>query len=76
LFCPLDRGDGRLADHLAEELFLISEVEVDGAFGDPGARRDVLESGVGEPAFPEDLEGGLYDLMRPVLGAPTPFWYS
>jgi hypothetical protein len=74
LFSSFDRCDGGLADHLAEELFLVGEVEVDGAFGDSGAFGDVLEPGVGEPAFAENLEGGLDDLLGPVLGSSTPFW--
>ena len=76
LFCPLDRGDGRLPDHLTKELFLVGEVEVDGALGDSGAFGDVLEPGVGEAAFAENFEGGLDDLLGPVLGASTPFWCS
>ena len=65
--------DGRLPDHLAEELFLIGEVEVDRALGDSGAIGDVLESGFGESAFAEDLESGLNDLLGSVLGSSTPF---
>src|SRR3954469_2334650 len=72
----LDGVDGGLPDHLAEELFLIGEVEVDGPFGDPGAISYVLEPGVGEPAFPENLERGLDDLLRPVVGLSSPFWCS
>jgi hypothetical protein len=75
-FSPLDRGDGRLPDHFPEELFLVGEVEVDGAFGDSGAFSNILESGVGEATFAENLEGGLYDLLGPICGASTPFWYS
>src|SRR6202049_3286276 len=71
---PLDCGDGGLPDHLAKELFLVGEVEVDGALGDSGAIGDVLESGVGEAAFAEDLESGLDDLLGPVLGSSSPFW--
>jgi hypothetical protein len=74
--CPVDCRDGRLPDHLTEELFLVGEVEVDGALGDSGAFGDILESGVGEAAFAENLESGLNDLVGPVLGASTPFWCS
>src|SRR6266550_2509339 len=41
-FAGLDRGDGGLPDHLAKQLFLVGEVEVDGAFGDTGAVGDIL----------------------------------
>ena len=68
----LDRGDRGLPDHLLKELFLVGEVEVDGAFGDSGAVGDVLESGFGESAFTENLEGGLDDLLWPVLGSSAP----
>jgi hypothetical protein len=74
LLAPLDRGDGSLPDHFAEELFLVGEVKVDSALGDSGAVCDVLESGVGESAFAENLEGGLDDLLGPVLRSSTPFW--
>ena len=47
LLAPLDRGDGGLPDHLAEELFLVGEAEVDRTLGYPSAFSDVLEPGVG-----------------------------
>ena len=69
-----DGDDGRCADHRLEQLFLIGEVEVDRALGDPGAFGDVLKSGVGQPAFTELLEGGLDDLLGPVLRESLPLW--
>src|SRR5438105_2461800 len=65
-------GDRSLPDHLTEQLFLVWEVEVDGAFGDPGAFGDILEPGLGESAFAEDFECGLDDLLGPVFGSSTP----
>ena len=61
-----------MPDHFAKELFLVGEVEVDRAFGDAGAVGDVLESGLGESALTENFEGGLDDLLGPVLGSSTP----
>src|SRR6266550_121403 len=76
LLGALDRGDGGLADHLTEEFFLVGEVEIDRAFGYACSFGDVLEAGVGEAAFTENLERGLDDLLRPVFGAPAPFWWG
>ena len=74
LFTCLDSGDRGLPHYFAEELFLIGEVEVDGAFGDTSAGGDVLEPGFGESTFAEDLERGLDDLLGPVLGSSAPLW--
>ena len=71
-FAHFDGGDSGLANDLAEELFLIGEVEVDGTLGNSGTTGDVLESGPGEPALTENLEGGLDDLLWPVLGLSAP----
>src|SRR5437868_2546399 len=56
------RADG-LPNDLAEERFLVREVEVDGALGDPGASGDVVEAGAVEPLLVEDGEGGVEDLL-------------
>ena len=68
---PID-DDG--ANDLAEELFLVREVEVNGAFGDAGAACDVVEPRAGEAAFPEDVESGLEDLAGPLFRKPPPAW--
>lgn len=73
----LARFDGRhgsLPDHLAEKVFLVGEIQVDGAFGDAGPFGDILEAGLGETALAKNLESGLNDLLGPVLRASTPFW--
>lgn len=68
----LDGGDHRLADHLLEQRFLVGEVEVDGALRDAGAHRDIVEPGAREPALAEDLDGGVEDLARALLGEAAP----
>ena len=65
------RNDG-LPHHLAEELFLVWEVEVDGAFGEAGALGDVVEARSREPTFTEDLECRRQDLLRSFVGEPAP----
>ena len=75
-FARLDGSDGGLPDHLAEEIFLVGEVEVNGPLGDSGPFGDILEAGLGEAAFAEHFEGGLDDLLGPVLRASSPFWLS
>ena len=60
------------ADDFAEELFLVGEVEVDGALRDTGAACDVVEPRAGEAAFAEDLEGGVEDLLGALFGEAAP----
>src|SRR5690349_4195322 len=60
----LFRVDDYGADDVAEELFLVREVEINGAFRDTGAFGDVVEFGAGQSAFAEDLESGVEDLAR------------
>jgi len=73
-FAGFDGCDRGMADYLAEELFLIREVEVNGAFGDSGACGNILEPGFGQSALTEDLERGLDDLLRPVFRSSAPLW--
>ena len=68
---PVD-DDG--ADDLAEELFLVREVEIDRAFRDPGATGDIVEPRAGEAALAEDIERGLEDLAGALFGKPSPAW--
>src|SRR5262245_45538704 len=68
---PID-DDG--AHDFAEELFLVGEVEIDGALRDAGAARDVVESRASESALAEDVESGLEDLAGPLFGEPSPTW--
>ncbi len=76
-FARLGRGlaqsiDDDGAHDFAEQLFLVREVQVDGAFGDAGTARDVVEPGAGEAALVEDLERGVEDLAWPFLGQAAP----
>jgi hypothetical protein len=64
--------DDDRTDDFAEELFLVGEVEVDGAFGDAGATSDVVESSAGEASFTENVESGLEDLSGPLFGEAPP----
>ena len=65
-------GNDRLSNERLEESFFIVEVEVDRAFGNAGAARDVLELGRGEPAVGEDLEGGADDFFGTSILAAAP----
>src|SRR6266542_487714 len=76
LFAALDRRNGRLPDHFPKEGFLVCEVKVDGAFGDPRAGVNVFKSGVGEPLLAEDVERGVYDLGGSRLRPALPAWGS
>jgi hypothetical protein len=62
------------ANDLAEELFLVREVQINGAFRDAGSARDIVESGAGEAAFSEDFEGGVEDLAWPLFREASPAW--
>jgi hypothetical protein len=67
----LEAGDDRLADHLAKQLFLVREVEVDGPLGDAGAPGDVVEACPGQPPLAELGEGGVDDLLGALVGRPA-----
>ncbi len=69
-----DAAAGDVAHHGAEELVLGGEVEIDGAFGDAGAARDVVEPGASESALAELDEGGVEDLAGPFFGPALPAW--
>ena len=58
--------------HLAEQRFLVREVEINGAFGEPGTLGDILEPSAGEAAFPELDEGSVENLLRSLFGKTTP----
>ena len=55
-------ADDGVADHLPKQRFLVREVEVDGALGEPGALGDILEPRAREAALAEYLERGREDL--------------
>jgi hypothetical protein len=61
-----------VSDGLPEELVLVGEVEVDGALGDPGAPRNLVEGGIAYSSLAEDLEGRLEDLLRSMRWLPAP----
>src|SRR4051812_39655230 len=60
------------AHDFTEELFLVREVQVDGALGHACAAGDIVEAGPGEAALAEYFEGGVEDLTWPLFGQPTP----
>ena len=62
----------RVADHLPEKLFLVGEVEVDGALGEPGALGDVLQARSREAALAKHSERRGQDLPRPLPREPPP----
>src|SRR3954462_1249651 len=68
----LDLRDDRLPDHLAEQLFLVGEVQIDRALRETGALGDVLESRRREPTLAEDGERGIDDLLRSLLRQSAP----
>ena len=70
--CLTEPIDDNGADDFAEKLFLVREVQVDGALGDTGAACDIVESRAGEAAFSKDVESGLEDLARPLFREPSP----
>ena len=72
LLALLDLRHDGVPHHLAKELFLVREVEIDGALGEAGALGDVLEPGGGEAALAEHRERGVEDLLRPLLGKAAP----
>jgi hypothetical protein len=68
--CDVPRWN--LADHLAEERFLVGEVEIDGALGDARRAGDVFQPSRSEPAFAKDLERCVEDLARAFAGEAPP----
>ncbi len=72
---PGGGGDERhhaFAHHRLEQLFLVGKVQVQGAFGDAGARRHVVQPGAGVATLDEQVEPGGQQLRRPVLLAAFP----
>src|SRR5207248_4155324 len=63
----LDLGDDGVANDFAKQLFLVREVEIDGALREAGALGDVLETGGSETALAEDGERRIDDLLRSLL---------
>jgi hypothetical protein len=55
-----------------EERFLVGEVVIYGAFGDPGFSRDVVEAGVAISSGREHAHRCVEDLARALLGPPFP----
>ncbi len=51
----------RLVEDDAQEVFLVAEIEVDGALRDPRVRGDVRDAGLVKPPAAEDANGGLQD---------------
>ena len=58
--------------HLAKEGLFVREVEVDGAFREPGALGDVLEPSGRETTLSELDECGVENLLRSLLRESTP----
>src|SRR5689334_10032016 len=71
----LDLGDDGVTDDLAKELFLVGEVEIDGAFREAGSFGDIVEPRGSEAAFAEDGERRVDDLLRSLLGESPPAWF-
>ena len=67
-----DLRDDRATNDLAKQLFLVGEVEIDGALREAGTLGDVFESGCREAALAEDRECRIDDLLRSLLGEPPP----
>ncbi len=70
---PLELRDG-LLDGRGVDVFLGLEVEVEGAFGDPGGGGDVVDAGVVEALFAEDLDGRSEDLVTAKVGEGFAGW--
>ena len=67
--------DDSLPNQRLEERLFVFEVEIDRAFGDAGATRDVFELRRGKAPIREDLQRGADDLLRTGIfpSAPTGF---
>src|SRR6267378_27364 len=59
-----EHRNDRLPDQRLEQRLFVLEVEIDGAFGDTGSTRDVLELRGGKTPIGEDLQRGADDLFR------------
>src|SRR5207237_1112059 len=68
----LDGRDERVVNDLAEELFLIGEVEIDGALGDARPFGDVVETRGREATLGEYAERGGENLPGPLLRESAP----
>src|SRR6266850_1642911 len=70
-----EHRNDRLPDQRLEQRLFVLEVEIDGAFGDTGSTRDVLELRGGKAPIGEDLQRGADDLFRTGIfpAAPTGF---
>ena len=69
-FERVETHDDGASDHLAEQRFLVREVQVDGALGDASQSGDVLETRLLEAGRAEFRKRRFDDLRLALLGGP------